>query len=95
MVRWAKGLIENFDYFYYFHEFLMVSSAKGFITILSFRLTRCIILPNLTRFKSTQSFNNFYYFREKKIVRIAVELRDDDACQPWEESVYERPPGPA
>ena len=94
MVRWAKGLIDNFDYFDYFHEFLMVSSAKGFITILSFRLTHRIILPNLTRFKSTQSFNNFYYFREKKIVRIAVELRDDDACQPWE-SEYERPPGPA
>jgi hypothetical protein len=34
MVRWAKGLIENFDYFDYFHEFLMVSSAKGFIIIL-------------------------------------------------------------
>jgi hypothetical protein len=38
--------------------------------------------------------NNFYYLRERKIVRIAVELRDDDACQPWE-AVYERPPGPA
>jgi hypothetical protein len=37
---------------------------------------------------------NFYYFRERKIVRIAVELKHDDACQPWEAAVYERPPSP-